>query len=233
METDPTTLLQTIPTSLRDYIEREIVPRYTAFDKAHNLDHVRTVMQDSLELAALYPEANPWMVYTIAAYHDVGLCRDRATHHLVSGELLQADRNLLQWFTPAEITLMKEAVEDHRASADHAPRTLYGCIVAEADRQLDPMTVLLRTVQFGLKHYPQLERQAHYERFVEHLHEKYAEGGYLRIWLPQSKNADRLARLRAIIADEVRLHTIFEQLFRQECGEPRSLSHWNMTNSQM
>ncbi len=221
METDLTMTQQTIPASLRDYIEGEIVPRYTAFDKAHNLDHVRTVVQDSMELAALYPEADPRMVYTIAAYHDVGLCRDRATHHLVSGELLLADRNLLQWFTPAEITVMKEAVEDHRASADHAPRTLYGRIVAEADRQLDPMTVLLRTVQFGLKHYPQLDRQAHYERFVGHLHEKYAEGGYLRLWLPQSKNADRLARLRAIIADEAQLRTLFEQLFRQECGEPR------------
>ena len=126
-----------IPQTLIRYIETEIIPRYEHFDKAHNLSHVQTVIDESLALAKLYPQADERLVYTIAAYHDTGLCRDRATHHLVSGEIIAADANLLQWFDKAEIKIMREAVEDHRASTDHEPRSIYGKIVAEADRIID------------------------------------------------------------------------------------------------
>ena len=103
-----------IPANLTHYIETEIIPRYEKFDKAHNLSHVQTVIDESLALAKLYPQADERLVYTIAAYHDTGLCRDRATHHLVSGEIIAADTNLLQWFDKAEIKIMREAVEDHQ-----------------------------------------------------------------------------------------------------------------------
>ena len=106
-----------IPQNLIHYIETEIIPRYEHFDKAHNRSHVQTVINESLALAKLYPQADERLVYTIAAYHDTGLCRDRATHHLVSGEIIAADSNLLQWFGKEEIAIMREAVEDHRASA--------------------------------------------------------------------------------------------------------------------
>ena len=121
-----------IPETLITYIETAIIPRYKEFDKAHNLSHVRTVIEESLALARQYPEADERLAYVIAAYHDTGLCRDRATHHLVSGEILMADSTLRQWFSDTEILLMKEAVEDHRASTDHEPRSIYGKIVAEA-----------------------------------------------------------------------------------------------------
>ena len=107
-----------IPQTLIRHIETEIIPRYEHFDKAHNLSHVQTVIDESLALAKLYPQADERLVYTIAAYHDTGLCRDRATHHLVSGEIIAADASLLQWFDKAEIKIMREAVEDHRASTD-------------------------------------------------------------------------------------------------------------------
>ena len=41
------------------------------------------------------------------------LCHDRATHHLISGEILKQDVTLRQWFNEIEIETMKEAVEDH------------------------------------------------------------------------------------------------------------------------
>ena len=107
-----------IPQALIHYVETEIIPRYEHFDKAHNRSHVQTVIDESLALAELYPQADERLVYTIAAYHDTGLCRDRATHHLVSGEIIAADSNLLQWFDKEEMAIMREAVEDHRASSD-------------------------------------------------------------------------------------------------------------------
>ncbi|MDY3789992.1 HD domain-containing protein [Bacteroides fluxus] len=205
-----------IPQSLISYIETEIIPRYKSFDKAHNLSHVQAVIEESLILASQHANADKRLVYTIAAYHDTGLCRDRATHHLVSGEILMADTTLRQWFSPKELLLMKEAVEDHRASADHEPRSIYGKIVAEADRIIDPDITLRRTVQYGLKQNPTANEEWHYQRFHKHLMEKYAPGGYLKLWFPDGKNAERLKELQAIIADKELLKLKFSLMFKEE-----------------
>lgn len=205
-----------IPQALIHYVETEVIPRYKDFDKAHNLSHVQTVIKESLALARRHPEADERLVYTIAAYHDTGLCRDRATHHLVSGEILAADATLHQWFSEKEIQIMKEAVEDHRASAAHEPRSIYGRIVAEADRIIDPDTTLRRTVQYGLKQNPTADEDWHYQRFHHHLMEKYAPGGYLKLWFPDSKNAEQLKELQKIIGDEALLKPIFHRLFSEE-----------------
>lgn len=205
-----------ISKALTTYIETEIIPRYENFDKAHNLSHVQTVIEESLALAKQHPEADERLVYVIAAYHDTGLCRDRATHHLVSGELLMADTRLRQWFSEEELLLMKEAVEDHRASTDHEPRSIYGRIVAEADRIIDPDITLRRTVQYGLKQNPVANEEWHYQRFHNHLMEKYAPGGYLKLWFPDGKNAERLKELQTIIADELLLKATFQRLFIEE-----------------
>ncbi len=200
---------------MKHYIETAILPRYKDFDPAHRTDHALQVIAESLKLAKHY-DVDERMVYTIAAYHDIGLCEGRERHHLVSGRMLRADERLHEWFTDEEIETMAQAVEDHRASLDHAPRSIYGRIVAEADRLIDPMTVLLRTVQYGLSHYPELDKEEHYQRYCEHLQEKYAEGGYLKLWIPESDNAARLAELRALIADEVRKRAAFEQIYQSQ-----------------
>ena len=190
-----------IPATLTHYIETEIIPRHEHFDKAHNLAHVRTVIEESLALAKEY-NVNESMAYTIAAY--------------ISGEILKQDKMLCQWFSEEEIETMKEAVEDHRASTDHKPRSIYGKIVAEADRVIDPVITLRRTVQYGLKQKPEAEKEWHYQRFRQHLMEKYAPGGYLKLWFPKSKNAEKLKELQKIIADEAQLRSIFQQLLAEE-----------------
>ena len=197
------------------YIEDEILPRYEKFDAAHRRDHAEQVITESLRLARLHG-CEERLCYTIAAYHDVGLVGGREHHHTLSGAILRADKALTAWFTDAEINLMAEAAEDHRASSDHAPRTIYGCIVAEADRTIEPLVILRRTVQYGLTHYPQYEREEHYRRFVEHLIEKYAEGGYLRLWIADPDKEQRLAELRGLIADRTTLRTTFDRLYDEE-----------------
>lgn len=204
-----------IPVDLCNYINEKIIPQYVNFDKAHQVDHVERVIEESLKLAIHY-EVDFSMVYTIAAYHDVGLCEGREWHHLVSGRIVEADETLSQWFTKDQIIQMKEAVEDHRASNEQAPRTIYGKIVAEADRIIDPEVTLLRTVQYGLSHYPQMNKQQQYERFRKHLDDKYAEGGYLKLWIPESDNAERLAELRQLIAKETQLQRVFDKLYTRE-----------------
>lgn len=203
--------------SLVDYVEAEIISRYAAFDRAHGIDHVRTVIAQSLALASRY-DVDLNMVYAIAAYHDTGLAEGRERHHIVSGEIIASDETLSRWFTSEELAVMCEAVEDHRASSDHAPHTIYGCIVAEADRVIDPRTIIRRTVQYGLANYPRLDREAQFERCLDHLQRKYAEGGYLRLWIAESDNARRLEELRAVIRDRKRLRALFDAAFDAETG---------------
>ena len=201
--------------SLVAYIEAEIIPRYEHFDRAHGTDHVRTVIAQSLALAARY-DVDTDMVYTVAAYHDTGLANGREHHHIDAGRILAEDAELRRRFTEEQIGIMREAVEDHRASSDHPPRTIYGRIVAEADRVIDPATIIRRTVQYGLANYPALDREGHYARCPTHLQKKYAEGGYLRLWIAESDNARRLEELRAIIRDPQRLRRLFDETFDAE-----------------
>lgn len=207
-------MTQQISTELTTYLERHIIVCYNSFDRAHDISHVRQVIEESLRLARHY-DVNPAMVLTIAAYHDTGLCRGREAHHLASGEILQTDTTLRQWFTEEQIKVMKEAVEDHRASCGHAPRSIYGLIVAEADRCIEPEYTLRRAVQYGLDHYPALGIQEQYQQFREHVRSKYGESGYLKLWIPQSNNAKQLAKLRCIIADEEKLYTLFDRLYTE------------------
>jgi len=125
---------------------------------------------------------------------------------------------LQRWFSPEEIETIACAAEDHRASSDHDPRSIYGRIVAEADRLIMPEQIIRRTIQYGLAHYPELPREGHWKRTLEHLHEKYAEGGYLKLWIPESPNAARLAELRDIIRDEVSLRKIFDRIYSEEAS---------------
>ena len=207
--------MKSIRHDLQAYIECEILPQYERFDAAHQRDHVEMVIRQSLELAE-QTGADVEMAYVIAAYHDTGLCEGRERHHLVSGTIIRTDRKLPQWFTHEQIETMACAAEDHRASADHAPRSLYGRIVAEADRFIDPETIVRRTVQFGMEHYPELDKAGHYERMVQHLHEKYGRNGYLKLWFTDSPNARRLEELRQMIDDKELIRRIFDEYWEKQ-----------------
>ena len=192
------------------YIEKEIIPRYDHFDAAHQRDHVNMVIKQSLEIAE-HLDVDKDMVYVIAAYHDTGLCEGREHHHEVSAQIIKADKNLRKWFTEEQIQTMADAAEDHRASAKHEPRTIYGRIVAEADRFIDPETIVKRTIQYGLDHYPKLGTEQQYQRMMMHLREKYGRNGYLHLWFPNSPNAARLEKLRQMIDEENEIKKIFDK----------------------
>ena len=192
------------------YIEQEILPRYDHFDAAHRRDHADEVITRSLALAGHY-DVNINMVYAIAAYHDTGLYEGRDTHHIVSGRIIREDKTLREWFDEEQIETMAQAAEDHRASNGHEPRSIYGKIVAEADRLISPEKVIRRTIQYTQDHFPEYDKAQQYQRFREHLMEKYSDTGYLKLWLPESENAPRLEELRRIIRDEGKMRAAFEK----------------------
>ena len=197
---------------LVEFVETQILPRYAEFDKAHNLSHVTRVIRNSIALAR-QTGADMNMVYIVAAYHDLGLSGPRAIHHLTSGKILMQDARLKRWFSPEQIKMMKEAVEDHRASASHAPRSIYGKIVAEADRDLAPETVIRRTVQFGLANYPEMDKEGHWRRFCQHMAEKYSVNGYIRLWIHGSENERNLNQLRSLIVNPTEMRKVFDKIF--------------------
>lgn len=214
--------------SLEHYIYGEVVPRYSEFDAAHKEDHALTVISQALKLMndrhewlSTHSDADPiWqadidpnVLLTAAACHDLGLVNGRDRHHLDSGEIIRNDARLREWFNDAEIEVIAQAAEDHRASGTSSPRSLYGMIVAEADRLIDGETIIRRTIQFGFKHYPGLDRQAHIDRAIEHLHEKYGRGGYMKLWIPWSDNAVRLSALHELIDDPVALLKEVERIY--------------------
>lgn len=202
--------------SLEKYIYEEIVPRYAAFDPAHREDHALTVIDQSLKLRADAPSditIDKEMLLTAAACHDLGLINGRDRHHLDSGEMIRSDARLREWFDPDQIETIAQAAEDHRASGKKEPRSIYGRIVAEADRIIDPETIIRRTVQFGFSNYPGLTREEHIKRAVSHLKEKYGRGGYLRLWIPWSDNAAKLSDLQDLIADDEAVWAETERIF--------------------
>ena len=212
-------MIQNVPSlDLVEFVETKILPQYAAFDAAHNMEHVTRVIRSSLELVKV-TGADINMAYTIAAYHDLGMAGHRADHHLRGGRILERDARLKKWFSPEQIKIMKEAVEDHRASASRAPRSIYGKIVAEADRDIDAQVVIRRTIQFGMANYPELDKLGHWKRFLEHMQNKYSKDGYLKLWIPNSPNAKKLNELRALIEQPVELRKAFDKIFAEEVQE--------------
>ena len=205
-------LASNVSLDLMEFVEKNILPRYAAFDKAHNLTHIIRVISRSLELASQLA-ADADLAYPISAYHDLGLEGPRAVHHLTSGKILAADQRLQKWFTNEQLKIMKEAVEDHRASTSHTPRSLYGKIVAEADRDLEPSIVFRRTIEYGIDHYPEKNKEEQWQRFLSHMENKYSSHGYIRLWLPNSPNEQNLKRIRELISAPQLLREEFDRIY--------------------
>lgn len=199
---------------IMEFIESQILPRYKEFGVSHGIRHAQSVINESLTLAKLLG-ADEDMAYVVAAYHDLGLSGPRAIHHITSGKILFADARLKKWFTTEQLRIMKEAVEDHRASTSHQPRSIYGKIVAEADRELKMETVFVRAIQYGLERYPEMNEEAQWERFYDHMLEKYSENGYIRLWIPNSPNEQRLKEIRNVIADKCELRKYFDNFYKE------------------
>lgn len=205
---------QQVSLEIMEFVELQILPRYNAFGESHGLRHVTRVIKNSLRLADV-TGADIDMVYVIAAYHDLGMEGPRAIHHLTSGKILMADARLKKWFNADQLKVMKEAVEDHRASSSRQPRSIYGKIVAEADRDIDVHEIFLRAIQYGKENYPDKTVEEHWERFAQHMDEKYSNNGYIKLWIPNSPNEKALKELRNIIEDKKLLRKAFDDIWKE------------------
>lgn len=181
---------------LVEYIEKKIFPLYDRNEFAHGINHIKTVIRRSLELADGY-DVDFNIVYTVAAYHDLGHFIDRKRHEIISAEMFMKDENIKRWFADEQRMVIKEAIEDHRASCNHVPRTIYGKIVSTADRTItDIDNTIKRSYTYGKKNYIGLSEEEQFERVYEHLVEKYGENGYAKVYLEDKEFDEAVSKLR-------------------------------------
>lgn len=162
------------------YIEEKIFPSYEKNDLGHNIDHIKYVIERSLKFASCVDNINLDMVYTIAAYHDIGHFIDAKNHEKVSSEMLKSDENLKKFFSDEEISIMSDAVYDHRASLEGIPRTIYGKIVSSADRNTLIDVPLKRTYAYRIKHNDNYDLETIIEESRKHIIDKFGKSGYAK-----------------------------------------------------
>ena len=163
---------------LKKYIEKKIFPEYKKNDSGHNIDHINYVIERSLKFAKKIEDINIDMVYTIAAYHDIGHHIDATNHEKISGDILLADENLKEFFTDEERQIMAEAVCDHRASSSKEPRSIYGKIVSSADRITRIEDAIRMTYAYRIKHFPDSTLEEIIDDSRQHLIDKFGKMGY-------------------------------------------------------
>ena len=191
-----------IDVELVKYIENEIFPLYERNEEGHGIGHIKTVIKRSLELAKKY-DVNIDMVYTIASYHDLGHYIDRNTHELISAEIFMKEQKVKKWFTDEQMSIIKEAIEDHRASSNHKPRSIYGMIISTADRTIiDIDNTIKRTYSYGKRNLSGLSEDEQIERVYEHLMEKYGENGYAKIYLEDKEFDEAIKKLRQALSNK-------------------------------
>ena len=160
-----------------DYIETDILPKYGGIG-GHTDEHIRYVIKRSLHFRKQAPETNPDMVYIIAAYHDLGRLIDNETHNIESAKMLRADEFLKEHFTAEEVETMAQAVEDHRSTLGHEPRSIYGKIVSSADRNPSMEISMARSYDYFSHLYPDAIEEEAFEHCRNHLRKKYSPDGY-------------------------------------------------------
>lgn len=194
--------MKEINQELVKYIESEIFPLYNRNEEGHGIGHIKTVIKRSLKLAKNY-DVNLNMVYVIASYHDIGHYIDRKKHEIISAEMFMKDEKIKKWFTTEQINTIKEAIEDHRASSNHEPRTIYGRIVSTADRTIiDIDNTIRRSYSYGKRNYVGLSEEEQIERVYQHLTEKYGENGYAKVYLEDKEFDESIKKLRQALSNK-------------------------------
>lgn len=124
------------------------------------------------------------IAYIVGAYHDIGILKGRENHALSSGEIVRKDKMLATYYSSEIIEIIAQAVEDHSSHLDHEPRSIYGKIVADADRNNTMYLVFSRPIKYALKNESKtMTRQEHIERVYNFVSHKFGRNGYVKYWL--------------------------------------------------
>ena len=193
-----------ISNALEEYIQNNIFPIYNKNDQGHNLEHIKYVINRSIKFADTIPDIDYNIVYNVAAYHDIGHHIDPKKHELISAEIMYTDDKLKEFFNDEERIIIKEAIEDHRASSNHEPRSIYGKIVSTADRNNTVEACLRRSYCYNKKLHPEFNDEQIFEDCHYHLNDKFGENGYAKFYFKDEEYEKFLTDIRDILANKDR-----------------------------
>ena len=191
---------------LKKYIDNKIMIKYKDNNYGgHGWEHIQDVIKRSFELIEKFSlEVNPDLVYTIAAYHDIGYRQDPDNHEQVSSEIFMQDEMMKEFFNDEERTIIAEAIVDHRASLEYEARSIYGKIVSSADRAIDVDIMLKRSIAFQAEKHksenPTIEQVIEYS--FKKLSSKYGNGGYAKMYFPDDKYKNYLEKMNKLFTDK-------------------------------
>ena len=172
---------------LKKYLNEQIKPLYKTFDKAHNLSHFKFVTENCVKytkaLIEKGEEVDLEIAYVVGAMHDVGISKGREGHAKSSGEIVRNDSKLKEFFDVETIEMIAQAVEDHSSHLEYEPRSVYGKIVADADRNNTMYLVFSRPIKYGIKNEPEKNRQELIESVYKFVQKKFGRNGYVKYWL--------------------------------------------------
>lgn len=174
--------MEEVNKELIKYIEDEVLPQYDKNDKGHGLSHIKYVIERCFKLLKQFSNINKDMIYAIAAFHDIAHHIDKDNHEFLSAEIFYENEKMQEFFTDEQRIIIKEAIEDHRASLEYVPRSDYGKIISTADRNVDVATSLKRTHAYTIKNFKNLDTNKIIERAYKHIKEKFGNNGYAKIY---------------------------------------------------
>jgi len=203
------------------FINENIKPLYKTFDKAHNLAHFQFVTNNCIEygkeLQKQGYDISLELAYTVGALHDIGISKGREGHAKSSGEIVRNDAGLKRFFDKETIEMIAQAVENHSSHLSYEPRSIYGKIVADADRNNSTYLVFSRPIKYGIKYEPYRDRESHIDRVYEFVNEKFGRNGYVKYWLDIPQTRKEQQATWALLDDEKLCKTYIAGLFDEIC----------------
>ena len=192
---------------LKEYIETNILTEYSKNDDGHNLEHIKYVICRCMKFAKQFDNIDLDVLYTIAAFHDIAHHIDKNNHEVLSANIFYENEDMMQFFTEEERMIIKEGIEDHRASSNQIPRSDYGKIISSADRSTDVEKFLKRTHAYTMKHQPNLTVNEIIERAYNHTKDKYGTDGYAKHYVVDEEYNQFRNEITNLINDKEKFKT--------------------------
>lgn len=196
---------------LVEYIKNNILPEYSKNESGHGIEHINYVLNRCIKFAEQFDNIDLNILYAIACFHDIAHHIDKKKHEILSAQIFYNNSDMKQFFTDEERRIIKEGIEDHRASSNHTPRSDYGKIVSSADRSTDIDEFFKRTHSYTLKHQPNCTESEMIERAYQHTLEKYGDKGYAKHYLVD----DEYNQFRYDINCLLQNKTLFEEKYKK------------------
>lgn len=205
-----------IDIKLKEYIEKEILSQYHLNDKGHNKKHIEFVLKRAMEISKGY-DIDYNILYVCVCFHDIACHINRELHEILSAQVAFKDKYLNNFFNNNEMNIIKEAIEDHRASSNNTPRSIYGKILSSADRKVDIKTYFISSLFFKATDISKVDMEEAIEKSYKHAIDKFGKNGYAtkKFYVEDKRYQKFLSDLQCLIDNKDEFYKVAEVVFNE------------------